>query len=323
MASSVPAIPFAAGTPPGPAPTPAAPSGDGLADVAVAYAILGWRVFPLVPGGKVPQYRRAHAADDEQRNCPGAHACGRLGHGFKDASSDPDRVARWWARRPACNVGVATGDPRGTGPGTAGASPDVVDIDVKDGAPGLATLARLRGYSYTRGMFAMAGTPSGGWHLYFDGTGQQSATLKKHGVDFRSCGGYVVAPGSWTGTKRAPKPYFWVADRWDLGPDDPRGPGTFPWAEVRDFLAPPPPPRMHGPLALVDNATPIVEWFRGQTSGNRNNALYWAACRILESGYLPERLDHLAAEGRFAGLPDGEIRKTLDSATRKIMGGDA
>jgi hypothetical protein len=287
-----------------------------LADTAVAYAKLGWRIFPVVPGGKIPQHRRAHDDDGAQRACPGGHVCGRLGHGFKDATADPDRVARWWARQPGCNIGLATGNPHGVDVGSPGASPDVLDIDVKDGAPGLASLARLQWYGYTRGVFAVAGTPSGGWHLYFDGTIQSSATLKKHGVDFRSCGGYVVAPGSRTGTRRHPRPYRWMPDRWDLAAD-----GTVDWADIRDFLNPPPLPRNLMFTAFTDSASPLIDWFVQQPSGSRNNALYWAACRILESGYPTERLDDLATEGRRAGLTDGEVQKTITSAIRKIMGG--
>lgn len=280
---------------------------DSLADTAAAYAILGWRIFPVVPGGKVPQFRRAHTDDAEQAACPGGHVCGKLGHGFKDATTDVDRVAKWWAREPRCNIGLATGYP---------GSPDVLDVDVKDGAPGLASLARIRDVGLTRGSFAMAATPSGGWHLYYDGTVQASATLKKHGIDFRATGGYVVAPGSWVGTTRNPRRYAWVPQRWNLAAN-----GTVSWADIRDFLNPPPPPRMYGPLTLQDNATPIIGWFVKQPTGSRNDALFWASCRILESGYPAERLDDLAYEARQAGLADAEIRKTIASATRKILGG--
>lgn len=296
-------------------------------ETAVAYALLGWRVFPIVPGGKVPQFRRAHGSDDAQRACPGGQVCGRLGHGFKDAVSDPARVARWWARNPACNIGIATGSP--AGPGTS--SPDVLDIDVKGDAPGLATLDRLRRVGLTGGAFAMASTPSGGWHLFFDGTGQSSATLKRHGVDFRSCGGYVVAPGSVVSTRiadtspdgtsrrvrRDERPYRWVPERFNLGAD-----GTVDWYAIREFLAPSPPPRdlMYADV-VADSANPLVQWFAEQPTGSRNNALYWAACRILESGYPTSALEDLRVEAVRSGLPDGEVRKTIGSAVRRIAGG--
>jgi len=288
---------------------PAILPADSLADTAVAYALLGWRIFPVVPGGKVPQFRRAHPDDAAQAACPGGHVCGRLGHGFKDATADPERVARWWAREPRCNIGLATGYP---------GSPDVLDIDVKDGAPGLASLKRIQDVGLTRGSFAMASTPSGGWHLYYDGTVQSSATLKKHGIDFRATGGYVVAPESWVGTTRNPRRYRWVPQRWNLMAD-----GTISWADIRDFLNPPRPAINLQFTPFVDDAAPIVNWFVQQPSGSRNNALFWAACRILESGYPAERLDDLRHQAILSGLGDAEIRKTLASAVNRIIGGGA
>ena len=49
----------------------------------------GWRVFPLVPRRKLP---RKAAKDWERR-----------------ATSDPERVERWWCRHPRDNIGIATG----------------------------------------------------------------------------------------------------------------------------------------------------------------------------------------------------------------------
>jgi len=277
-----------------------------LAGAAAAYAVLGWRVFPLVPGGKVPRFRRAHADDAEQAACPGGQVCGRLGHGFKDATADVERVARWWARDPRCNIGIATGSPGG--PGTS--SPDVLDVDVKGGAPGKVSFGRLREVGLTTGAFAAVVTPSGGWHFYYDGTGQQSACLKKHGIDFRSCGGYVAAPCSQVG------PLFYRWSWFDLAKD-----GLLSWLDVRDFLNPPPPPRDLTQTAFTDHAEPLIRWFAQQTAGNRNESLYWAACRILESGYGTDRLGDLRSEAILSGLGDAEVRKTIASATGKILGG--
>ena len=39
-------------------------------------------------------------------------------------------------------------------------------------------------------------TPSGGLHAYFTGTAQRSGHLPAHHLDFRSAGGYVLAPPS-------------------------------------------------------------------------------------------------------------------------------
>jgi hypothetical protein len=72
-------------------------SGDEVLQAALAYASVGWPVFPCVPGQKVPA----------------------TAHGFRDASIDPGRISRWWQRDPERNVAIATGVP----------GPDVLDID--------------------------------------------------------------------------------------------------------------------------------------------------------------------------------------------------
>lgn len=289
-----------------PATAAAAAPPETLAGAAAAYAALGWRVFPLWPDGKIPRIPRAHANREEQRACPGRHVCGRAGHGVKDATTDLGRIADWWAREPDANIGLATGSPAGPGTG----SPDVLDIDVKDGARGLDSLERLRRAGLVSGAFAVAATPSGGWHLYFDGTGQGNGVLRGLGVDFRSCGGYVVAPPSRLG----PHPYAWV--QFDLAKE-----ATVSWQSIKDFLRPPP-LRVVSPLdreRAVD-AGPLVDFVRHQDrrSGNRNAGLYWAACRVLESGYGRRTLDELGDAARANDLPEDEIRKALGSALRRV-----
>jgi len=305
-------------------------AGVSLADAAQAYAALGWRIFPVQPRGKAPRFARAHDDRDVQHACPGGHVCGSLGHGFKDATADVDRVARWWTRWPDSNIGVATGNPRAAVVGTAGASPDVLDVDVKNGAPGRASFERLTTVGLIRGAWGGAVTPSGGWHYFYDGTVQASATLKKAGIDFRACGGYVVAPPSvvslrtvvqrldgTSAVQRVERPYEWT--HLDFSQE-----GRLSWAEVRDFLNPPPPPRdLSSYSALADNASPIIAWFAQQPAGSRNDSLFWAACRILESGYGDERLDDLAAEAHLSGLERGEVAKTLRSARARVLGGGA
>jgi hypothetical protein len=46
------------------------------------------------------------------------------------------------------------------------------------------------------GASAYVATPSGGLHAYFTGTGQRNGHLPAHHLDFRSTGGYVLAPPS-------------------------------------------------------------------------------------------------------------------------------
>ena len=55
---------------------------------ALVYADeLGWPVFPCKPNQKVP-------------NCP---------HGVHDATTDTERIERWWGSHPNDNIGLACG----------------------------------------------------------------------------------------------------------------------------------------------------------------------------------------------------------------------
>ena len=87
---------------------------------ALHAAARGWPVFPLRAGGKVPAIRAAHAPGSPCRG-----ECGREGHGFHDATTDPDRITAWWRIWPRANYGIATG-PAGL---------VVVDLDTGKGAP--------------------------------------------------------------------------------------------------------------------------------------------------------------------------------------------
>ncbi len=79
---------------------------------ALAYATAGWRVFPCIPGEKVPA----------------------TSHGVKDATTDPAQIRAWWARNPDRNVAIATGAP----------GPDVLDVDRHGDASGFPALRQLQ-----------------------------------------------------------------------------------------------------------------------------------------------------------------------------------
>lgn len=236
----------------------------------LAYAVMGWPVFPCVPGGKEPATR----------------------HGFHDATTDPDQIEAWWRRWPAANVAIATGAP----------GPDVLDFDVKDGAPGLATYRRLRDAGLLRGAFAYVWTPSGGRHLYYVGTEQGCGTVRGHGVDFKARGGYVVAPPSRTGDGV----YQMRGHRWVEAEAD--------WPAIRALLSPPARLPTSG-IKLGDHGA-LVRFVEGLEPGNRNNGLHWAASKAAQSGAEHSAFAELARAAAAAGLGDAEIRRTIESARR-------
>lgn len=171
-----------------------------LLNTAMVYASWGWPVFPLQPGSKEPF---------------------KGSHGFKEATTDLDTIITCWTQHPYANVAIATGEP----------GPDVVDIDVTDGKPGLDTRARLAAAKLLRGAHAEVVTASGGQHLYYRGTQQACGARKRDGIDFRSQGGYVVAAGSMVNGRR-----YVVSD----GHRPRAQAGTVDWAAICRYLAPKP-----------------------------------------------------------------------------------
>jgi hypothetical protein len=280
---------------------------SGLAPAAHIYAEFGWPVFPLASRQKVPLLRNPHpVGSPERKTCRGYAECGQFGHGVLDATTDHDVIDRWWTRTPAAGIGMACG--RG--------APDVVDVDVKKGVPGLESRERLRRAGLLSGCIAQVETPSGGEHLYFEGTTQGNGSIPKAGIDFRSLGGYVVIPPTpiWMAAE-ADEPariraYQWLVPcRLDTG-------NVADWAAIRQLLTPPAmfPTREPGRVYRQHGVAGLERWVLRQGTGNRNNALYWACRKALEGGQGADALEVLAAASRTCGLDEGGIRKSIRSA---------
>lgn len=171
---------------------------NALLGAALAYAARGWPVFPCKAGAKAPA----------------------TAHGFLDATTDLAAIREWWTRHPDDNVAIATGTP----------GPDVLDIDVKPAGSGFPALRRLQRSGVLAGAFTLVRTQGGGAHLYFAGTGQDCHSSQKHHVDFRACGGYVLAPPSQVNGR----PYELAEARAETG-------ATLSWATVLEVLDPPRP----------------------------------------------------------------------------------
>ena len=129
---------------------------------ALHYASMGWKVFPLAQGSKVPR-----------EGSKGVH----------DATTDEQQINEWWNTEPSANIGIATGK-----------DSNLIVIDV-DGDPGMQSMRQVVSQlpkEHTR----VIKTPNG-YHLYYlynpsFHTGAGFMT----GLDVRSDGGYVVAPPS-------------------------------------------------------------------------------------------------------------------------------
>lgn len=140
----------------------AADPGPQLGAAALWYATnCGWPVFPLKPGTKTPATPR----------------------GFLDATTDTDRILRYWEANPNANIGVPTG-----------LHFDVIDIDVPDG---IQSYQQLLASALT--IHGRAVTSSSGLHLLITPTNVKNKVRTDPGVDYRGKGGYIVAPPSWLG----------------------------------------------------------------------------------------------------------------------------
>lgn len=226
---------------------------------AYACARLGFRVFPLIPGAATPAIK---AWPDY-------------------ATADVDQIREWWTwEYPGYGVGIATGPESGVW---------VLDIDVKGGVDGFASLLDLRlarrEYDitpFTRTMVVT--TPSGGAHIYFrwsDGV-VNSAKRLGPGLDVRAERGYVRAPG-WGG--------------YDVVPRGPEGDRVTRVAVAPAWLVELAKKRQRN--YADDPARPATSWARFTTSrtlevlrrcpaGTRNESLNKAAYKLGRAGSLSE-----------------------------------
>jgi Bifunctional DNA primase/polymerase, N-terminal len=221
-----------------------------LGDAALAYAAAGYEVVPL--RGKLPF-----------ANCPACEprspayrphqpaGCGHgLCHGLYAATTDPNLVARWWARWPAANVGarVASG---------------LFVLDVDPRAGGLDSLARLEAEhgALPATRTSLSGRGDGGVHRWFRHPGGtlSVAALRQRGyggLDLKTYRGYVLLPPS-----RHPatgRPYQWAEPVLDP---------AVPPAWLARLLAPPPAPAVaRRPLPRSAQSGSVAEWFNARSS---------------------------------------------------------
>jgi hypothetical protein len=238
---------------------------------ALAYARRGWPVFPCLPDQKIPA----------------------TAHGFRDATTDEQQITAWFGHGQGWNLAIATGAP----------GPDVLDVDQHgDAGHGYEAFATLERAGLLDGASAYVRTPAGGMHAYFTGSHQHNGRLPSHHLDFRSQGGYILAPPS----QIDGNPYRLIKKL--------DGHGALNWAEVTRLLEPRRHQHHQAPGRAPDRALgQLARWVASQPEGNRNSGLYWAANRALDADPAAD-LSPLAAAARQAGLDDPEITRTLDSA---------
>jgi hypothetical protein len=152
---------------------------------ALAYARIGWRIFPC-SADKHPILRLAP-------------------HWSRDASTDPETIEGWCAKAPFADIGFAIDS-----------ETVVADGDMSGGQRGVADIERLAGMPVDAILTVIATTPSGGRHVYFRraaGTRPYlNGRLPGADVDIKGGGAnaYVVLPGFANGRR-------WIRAPWEIG----------------------------------------------------------------------------------------------------------
>ncbi|WP_372400761.1 bifunctional DNA primase/polymerase (plasmid) [Azospirillum sp. HJ39] len=248
--------------------------GPEMKAAALKHVERGWRVFPCVERTKRPC--------DEP---------GLFEHGCKGATKSPFWIGKFWSRWPGANPAVATGPASGIW---------VLDIDVKNGVDGFATLAVLESFFGPLPSTLGQQTPTGGAQRFFvwpDGREVRNRNSKAlgPGLDVRGEGGYIMVPPS-------------------IHPDCLEGP------RYRWDADPEAQPAVHAPewlLRYVVGDTEDLEWLRRQVEGKLLPE--WMAKRLKVSAPPPE--EPAPVSHQRALPPDGihpYARKALDDEVLKV-----
>ncbi|MFD9211798.1 bifunctional DNA primase/polymerase [Streptomyces sp. NPDC059544] len=277
-----------------------------LLSSALAAVRRGFAVIPLTRT-KLPAIRSPHR-DEPRTSCRGA--CGRIGHGIHDATTDPEAVHALFAAAPwATGYGIACGRAPHHLVG--------IDLDVKNDVDGISHLEHLaNGHGFDVPDTITVATPSGGRHLWLRGPADvavpNSVGRLAPGIDVRGSGGYLVGPGSVT-----------LRGRYGLMP----GTGHHELQPVPEpllqLLAPAIPRTIPVPsLAMAGiRALSLVQFVLDAPEGQRNDRLYWAACRAHETTDGPLLAAALIDAALHTGLPETEARATVASAARRMGAG--
>lgn len=262
------------------------PSANDLYRAARRFAAQGQPVFPCKAVG-------------EKAKAP------LIKYGLNAASVEPEQIKAWWRKWRDAAIGIPTG-----------IIWDVLDVDVKHGSDGRVHLPMLNSLGLLDGCQLVVRTPSGGWHLYFHAhpgiTNKASAHL---GLDVRGKGGYVLAPPSYlTGAETA------LGDTYSGAYEvigEPANPSNQPlyWAQILNCIAPinedTKKPIELLPSERRSSLAALREWLSNRSHGERNNALYWAICRCIESNIDPHELVEAAT---LTGLGEEEILLSVEQA---------
>lgn len=244
---------------------------------ALRYVSQGWRVYPVERHDKRPMFS------------------GWL----RDATTEPDMIARTWRREPVPNIGIICGE-----------TFDVVDIE----AAHVDAFRRAVGRHGRFDAYPLVRSGRGGIHVYVAPLGLGTRRLELEGVhigEWKGSGG-VVAPPSTTVAS-----YTWIRP-----PTQPSVPDAPSWLRALIVSGTrsdqQPPVGRLTPSRAVALGHALYRVVAEATEGERNRILFWASCRAAEHGLEPSAVtDILLAAARVAGLPEQEARRTITSGFQR------
>lgn len=204
-------------------------------------------------------------------------------HAKDDATTDVEQVRAWWQTNPDYNVAIRP--PEGV---------IVLDVDPRNGGD-LGSLGILP-------QTLTAATGGGGWHLWYQHSGPVRGKVPDvQGIDIKTGSGYLVAPPSI-------HPDTGVAYRWADRSPVAVLPRKLAKRIGRQSVFS---PRPAGILPSSPDA--LVRFVGDSQEGERNNRLFWAACRAVEQG-ADHMLPDIAAAAMSTGLEAHAVDNTIKSA---------
>ena len=217
----------------------------------------------------------------------------RLKEWDKRASCDADEITALWRQCPDPLIGVVTGASSGIW---------VLDIDIDHPE----AVDWWQAHNHLLLPTRAYRTRSGGFHCYYTGADglRNSAGRPVRGVDVRGDGGYVV---------------FWFAAGLECLDHSPPAPWP---AWLRRRVAPPVAAPQSGPVVYHGDPDAglrgLLDKVAGAAEGERNQLLFWAACRLFGKGLKTGEVEGLLVPVAVnAGLADPEARRTIASAAQR------
>ncbi|PJM98104.1 DNA primase [Streptomyces sp. CB01201] len=285
-----------------------------LPAAAQAYAAAGIKVF-RVRRNKAP-YANCPRCDPESslytKHRPEDCECDvPTCHGFWSATNDVDLVTRWWTEEPDANIGAPC-----KLNGWA-----VIDVDPRNG--GYTSLCGIEARVGVLPGTTMQITGGDGLHMLYLSPGFDLPKEPFPGVEFKHNNYVVLAPSvhqsgcryQWPGTENT---FFKPETPW---------PSTLLPRKERPKLS----LRHHGRATSLSGirrpgkhwtVDTLVQHVMDSREGDRNNRLYFAACRAHETaseGHLDlhEALSGLYAAASAVGLAERDAHATIESAANR------